>query len=286
MIDLHAHSSISDGTEPPAAVIGHAIAAGLHAFALTDHDTLEQVPAARAAAEAGGLRFIPGCELSCTAVVPGSLHLLAYFVEPGCVLDDHLGRLQTARTERNARMIERLSELGLPVTTDAVLAIAGDGVVGRPHIALAMIEQGYVDDVSTAFERYLGQGRPAYVERERLDVAQSIDLIHASGGVAVVAHPYSLRLSAEELDHYLGELRAIGLDGLECEYASYDRSERDRLLALAARHSLAPTGGSDYHGAIKPGLRVGEGRGDLRVPDDFLTALEARRPAESTSDSE
>ena len=279
MIDLHAHSAISDGTEAPAVVVGHAVDAGLHAFALTDHDTLEHVPAAQAAAAAAGLRFIPGCELSCDAKVPGALHLLVYFVEPGCALDAQLGALQAAREQRNAAMVERLAELGVPIDLDEVLAVAGDGVVGRPHIATVMIDHGYVTSVQDAFDRYLGQGRPAYVERTRLDVGDAIALAHASGGVAVVAHPHSLHLRDQQLDRYLGELVEAGLDGLECEYPSYDRGERDRLLELAARHGLAPTGGSDYHGAIKPGLRVGTGNGDLAVPDVFLEALEARRPS-------
>jgi predicted metal-dependent phosphoesterase TrpH len=279
MIDLHAHSAISDGTESPAVVVGHAVAAGLHAFALTDHDTLEHVPAAQAAAVAAGLRFIPGCEISCDAKVPGALHLLVYFVEPGCALDGRLGALQAARETRNAAMVERLAELGMPIELDEVLKVAGDGVVGRPHLATVLIEHGYVTSVQEAFDRYLGQGRPAYVERERLEVREAIAVAHASGGVAVVAHPHSLHLRDPQLDRYLAELAETGLDGLECEYPSYDRAQRDRLLALADRHGLAPTGGSDYHGAIKPGLHVGVGSGDLAVPDVFLLGLEARRPS-------
>lgn len=281
MIDLHTHSSISDGTEPPAGVVTHAAAAGLHAIALTDHDTLEHVAAARAAAADLGIECIPGCELSCDADVPGALHLLAYFVEPGCPLDGQLGALRASRETRNARMVERLQELGVAIDLDEVLAIAGEGVVGRPHIAMVMVEHGYVADISDAFRQYLGKGRSAYVERDRLDVATAIELTHASGGVAVVAHPHSLGLEDAALDRYLAELAMAGLDGLECEYATYDRATRDRFLALADRHGLVPTGGSDYHGANKPGLAVGTGAGDLTVPDLFLAALAARRPARS-----
>lgn len=280
MIDLHAHSSISDGTEPPEVVVGHAAAAGLHAFALTDHDTLDHVPTARAAAEAHGLRFVPGCELSCETPdwVPGGLHLLVYFVEPGCPLDDRLGALRDARNVRNARIVERLNELGYPITLAEVELVAGEGVVGRPHIARVLVDRGHVTSIEEAFNQLLGTGKPAYVERDRLDAPTAIELAHASGGVTSVAHPYSMHLAPDDLDRFIGELRASGLDGLECEYARYDRSGRDALLALADRHDLAPTGGSDYHGAMKPGLSVGTGEGDLTVPDLFLTALEARRP--------
>lgn len=278
MIDLHMHSTISDGTEPPEVVIAHAAAAGCVACALTDHDTLEHIPAAQHAADELGITFIPGCELSCDAPVPGALHLLVYFVTPGCALDSHLGALQHARDHRNEAMIERLSELGMPLTVDEVVAIAGVGVVGRPHIAMAMIEHGYVDSVQAAFDQWLAKGRPAYVERDRLDVHTAIALAHESGGVAVVAHPHSLGLDDDALTEYLRDLRAHGLDGLECVYASYSPEERARLTDLAHALDLAPTGGSDYHGAIKANVHVGIGTGDLDVPDAFAAALAARRP--------
>lgn len=280
MIDLHTHSTVSDGTDTPARVVELGAAAGLHAIALTDHDTLEHIPAARAAADALAITLVPGCELSCEQPdwVPGDLHILVYFVEPGCPLDAELGAMQAARGTRNERMVARLNELGVAITVDDVLAAAGNGVVGRPHIATAMIERGYATSVQDAFDRFLSKGQPAYVERDRLDPATAIALAHASGGVAVVAHAGSLQLDPDGLDRYLGELAALGLDGLECEYARYDRTRRDELLRLAERHGLAPTGGSDYHGSIKPDIAVGVGTGDLTVPDVFLTALAARRP--------
>lgn len=278
MIDLHTHSTISDGTEPPEVVIANAAAIGLTAIALTDHDTLEHLPAAQAAADTHGIRLIPGCEISCTSGGPGELHVLAYFIEPGGPLDDYMHQLQAARNARMAATVERLNELGLDITIDEVTAIAGHGVVGRPHIALALMEHGYVNSVDEAFERYLGNGKPAFVKIERLDAAAAFDLIHASGGIAVIAHPYSLRLGHASLDAFIGELTAAGLDGLECEYSRYSRADRDRLLELADRHGLVPTGGSDYHGAIKPDIALGTGTGDLAVPDAFLDALDARRP--------
>lgn len=277
MIDLHAHSTISDGTDPPAEVVAKAAATGLTALALTDHDTLEHVPLARAAGLAHDVRVIPGCELSCTSRAPGGLHVLVYFVEPGCALDAALVGLQASRDVRNAAIVERLGTLGLPITLEEVEAVAGEGVVGRPHIAVVMIEHGYVDSVEQAFAQYLANGKPAYVERERLDAPSAFELAHASGGLAVVAHPHSLRLDDAELDVFIGELTAAGLDGLECEYSRYSRPERDALHKLAARHGLAPTGGSDYHGTIKPDIELGTGTGDLAVPDALLEGLDARR---------
>jgi predicted metal-dependent phosphoesterase TrpH len=281
VIDLHSHSTMSDGTDPPARVVELASAVGLSALALTDHDTLEHLPEARAAAAAQGVRLIPGCEVSCELAgrAPGNLHLLVFFVDdaPG-ELQDRLGVLQAARNERNAEIVEALRAHGIPITMDAVRALAGPGSVGRPHIARVLMEQGHVASIQEAFDMWLGKGRSAYFERDRLGPEDAIELTHASGGVCAVAHPGSLGLENGALDAFVGEMASTGLDGLECEYGAYVPAERAPLHELARRHGLAPTGGSDYHGDNKPGLSVGTGRGDLRVPDDYLDELEARRP--------
>jgi 3',5'-nucleoside bisphosphate phosphatase len=281
VIDLHSHSTMSDGTDSPTRVVQLAGEAGLAALALTDHDTLDHVPEARAAAEAQSLRLVPGCEISCelSGRAPGTMHLLVFFVDdaPG-ELRDRLAALQEARNERNVQIVEALNERGVPITVEAVQAQAGPGSVGRPHIARVLMEAGHVSSIQEAFDVWLGKGRPAYFERDRLEPEDAIELTHASGGVCAIAHPGSLGLDDVELDAFVGELADAGLDGLECEYGAYLPEERAPLHELARRHGLAPTGGSDYHGDNKPGLSVGTGRGDLRVPDDFLTALESRRP--------
>jgi 3',5'-nucleoside bisphosphate phosphatase len=281
MIDLHSHSTASDGTDPPAEVVRLGAAAGLSALALTDHDTLEHLPEARAAAREQGVRLIDACEISCELAgrAPGTMHLLVYFVDDSSgPLQDRLGELQAGRGNRNEQIVECLRANGMDVTVDEILAEAGGGSVGRPHIARVLMRKGYVESIQEAFDRWLAKGRPAYFERVRLAPEESIELAHASGAVTVLAHPTSLDLDDGALDGFVAGLVAVGLDGIECEYGRYTPEERRRYRALAARHGLAVTGGSDYHGENKPDLRVGTGRGDLAVPDELLDELEARRP--------
>jgi predicted metal-dependent phosphoesterase TrpH len=261
-------------------VVELAASAGLSALAITDHDTLDHLPEARPAAGAQDLRLVPGCEISCELAgrAPGSMHLLVFFVDdaPG-ELQDRLRELQAARDERNVQIVEALNAHSVPITVEAVHARAGPGSVGRPHIARVLMEQGSVASIQEAFDTWLAKGRPAYFERDRLSPEDAIELTHASGGVCAVAHPMSLGLVNGALDEFIGKLVGAGLDGLECEYGGYGPEDRRPLHELAARHGLAPTGGSDYHGENKPGLSVGTGRGDLRVPDEYLDELEARR---------
>lgn len=280
MIDLHSHSTMSDGTDKPARVVELAAEAGVTALALTDHDTLDHLPEALDAAAERGIRLVPACEISCElgARAPGSMHLLVYFVDdrPG-PLQDRLGELQRGRNERNAQIIDALNANGIDVTLDELAAEAGPGSVGRPSLARILVRKGQVATIQEAFDRWLAKGAPAYFERPRLTPEEAIELTHVSGGVCAVAHPNSLGLEGDALDEFVGMLAAAGLDGLECEYGAYVPEERAPLHALATRHGLAPTGGSDYHGENKPGLFVGIGRGDLRVPDEYLDELEARR---------
>jgi predicted metal-dependent phosphoesterase TrpH len=281
VIDLHSHSTMSDGTDPPSRVVDLAVEAGLAALALTDHDTLDHLPEARTAADARGLRLVPGCEISCElgGRAPGSMHMLVFFVDDAeGELQARLRALQAARNERNVQIVEALNAHGVSITVDQVHAMAGPGSVGRPHIARVLMEQGHVASIQEAFDVWLAKGRPAYFERDRLGPEDAIELTHASGGVCAIAHPNSLALGGTALDNFVGELADAGLDGIECEYGAYLPSERKPIHALARRHELARTGGSDYHGENKPGLSVGTGRGDLSVPDDYLVELEARRP--------
>ena len=281
MIDLHSHSTISDGTDPPAAVVALAADAGLSAFALTDHDTLDHLPEARAAAGLHGIRLVPGCEISCEldGRAPGTMHLLVYFVdEQAGPLRDRLGALQRGRAERNERIVATLRGAGIDITHDEVRAEAGPGSVGRPHVARVLVQKGYASSIQEAFDRWLAKGSPAYFERARLRADESIELAHASGGVAVLAHPGSLDLEPGPLDELVGELGDDGLDGLECEYGRYLPEVRTAFADVARRHGLAVTGGSDYHGDNKPDLSIGTGQGDLAVPDGLLDELEARRP--------
>lgn len=279
MIDLHTHSLASDGTDPPAVVAELAAAAGCSAFALTDHDTLVGVAPARARAAELGVSLVAGCEVSC-AFAGRSVHVLVYFVEPGDgPLQDELVRLRGDRVVRNRRLVGRLAELGLPVTYDEVVAEAGnEEAVGRPHVAAVIVRKGLAESPVEAFDRWLGQGRPAYVPKARLSPSEVADLAAASGGVAVLAHPLSLELATPALERAIAELAEGGLAGLEARYAAHAPADRRALASLAARHDLVATGGSDYHGTRKPGLSVGTGLGDLEVPDGVLDRLADRRP--------
>jgi predicted metal-dependent phosphoesterase TrpH len=276
MIDLHTHSTVSDGSEPPAAIPALAAAAGCSAVALTDHDRLDGLPEAQAAADEAGIRLIPGCEISCPHA--GTLHLLVYFVTPGeGPLQDELIRLQEVREERNRAMVDQLQSLGLPITYAELQAEAGGIGAGRPHAAALLVAKGAAASIQDAFDRFLAKGRPGYVEKQRLDAADALALAHQSGGVAVLAHPLSLGLDSAGLDRAVGELAGLGLSGLEAVYGRYSPDERQALAALAGRHGLVATGGSDFHGAYKPDLSVGTGTGDLDVPDDALSRLEERK---------
>lgn len=277
MIDLHTHSTASDGTDAPARVAELAAERGCSAFALTDHDGLDGIAEAEAAAVSAGVRFVPGCEISCPHA--GTLHLLVYFVSPGeGPLQDALVHLQEVRDSRNRAMAVRLAELGLPVAYEELVVEAGGRGVGRPHAAAVLVRKGVVSSVQEAFDLYLAKGKPGYVEKERLPVAEAVRLARASGGVAVLAHPLSLNLSFSQMDAAVADLATAGVAGLEAVYGRYLPEERAALVSLAARHGLVATGGSDYHGAYKPDLSVGTGLGDLNVPDDVIPQLESRRP--------
>jgi predicted metal-dependent phosphoesterase TrpH len=278
MIDLHAHSTASDGSDSPSELMELAERVGLVAVALTDHDTVEGLAEARSACEELGVRLVPGCELSCE-VGPATMHLLVYFLSDGPgPLQDRLSRLQAARSDRNERIVAVLQDHGLDVTLEEILDESGGGSVGRPHVAGVLLRKGYVGSIQEAFDAWLGKGKPAYLDRERLLPADAIELAHASGAVAVLAHPTSLGFEGRELERFVAGLAADGLDGMECDYGRYAPDLRAWLRAMAGRLGLAVTGGSDYHGRYKPEIALGTGLGDLSVADGLLDALEARRP--------
>ena len=277
MIDLHTHSTVSDGSDDPHRIAELAAAAGCRAFALTDHDRLDGIPEARRRAAELGIEVVPGCEISCEWA-PGTFHLLTYFIEAGSdPLASMLVELQEARDDRNPLIIERLVGLGLPITMEEVEAESGGIGTGRPHMAAVLVRNGAATSVQDAFDRWLGKGRPGYVDKRKLTVAEALSAGRASGGVPVVAHPLSLGLAPAELDSTLGELAGLGLGGVECIYGRYSPEDREGLAALARSHRLVVTGGSDHHGTYKPDLSVGVGTGDLDVPDSALEDLRARR---------
>jgi len=280
VIDLHTHSDRSDGSEAPARVVELAGEVGCSAVALTDHDTLEGLPAARVRADELGIRLVAGCEVSCLPVAGGGVHVLVYFVDDTTSpLGLELARLRQDRRARNDALADRLQQLGIPVTVDMAAAHAGTVAgIGRPHFAQAMLDIGAVASLDDAFERYLGNGGAAYVPKGRLTVADVCRLARDSGGVAVLAHPLTVGLSGDALAATVARLAAAGLVGLEVVYGRYSPRQRTDLGNLARRFGLVATGGSDFHGASKPDLHVGTGTGDLKIPDRVLDQLETARP--------
>lgn len=274
MIDLHVHSTASDGSETPSAVVRSAAAAGLTAIALTDHDTQSGIAEARAEASQSGLELIGGTELS-LEWAQGAMHLVVLFLEPGPgPLQNRLAALRTGRSERNDRIIDRLGELGLPVSGAEILDLAAGESVGRPHIAAVMVNRGYVASIADAFDRYLGRGMPAYMARPRLSPEEAIALARQSQAVPILAHPHTLGLNtSEEVTTTLRRLSSAGLIGIECYYPLYSPFEREGYAALAQRFGLKPSGGSDYHGTYKPDVELGIGRGNLAVADELLDPL-------------
>ncbi len=250
-IDLHTHSTASDGTDTPAELVRNAAAAGLDVVALTDHDTVAGHAAARAALPAG-LTLVTGAELSCR--LDGvSLHMLAYLFDPE---EPELARerelVRDDRVPRAQGMVAKLRDLGVPITWEQVARIAGDGAVGRPHIATALVDLGVVGSVSDAFTpQWLANDGRAYVEKHELDPFDAIRLVKAAGGVTVFAHPLALKRGHCVPESAIAELAAAGLDGIEVDHMDHDGPTRARLRAIGADLGLLTTGSSDYHGSRK-----------------------------------
>ena len=278
MIDLHTHSTVSDGSDEPARIPELALAAGCRAVALTDHDRVDGVAEAAARALQLGIELVPGVEISCEH--SGTMHMLVYFLPAGSgPLQDELARLQEARDSRNRRMASLMAVLGLPVTYEEIQEEAGGMGAGRPHIAKILVRKGVVSSIQEAFDVWLAKGRPAYMDKERLAADVAVRLAVASGGVPVLAHPLSLGLDPAGTAAVVGELTGYGLAGVESIYGRYSVAEREAMAVLAGDNGLVATGGSDHHGTYKPDLQVGVGRGDLNVPDSVLDELRERIPA-------
>ena len=258
MIDLHTHSRVSDGTTSPAELVRAGAAAGLSAMALTDHDTTAGWAEAIRAASEHGITLMPGIEISTRHEGVG-VHLLAYLPDPEHAgLQAALARIVTGRDERVPGMLARLRDLGIAATEETLAEVAGDSLVtGRPHVADLLVHLGVVADRAEAFDRYLSEGRPAYVRRYAADLTATVQLVVAAGGVAVIAHPWG-RGSARVLDEAaISALAAVGLSGLEVDHLDHDAGQRADLRAIAKRLGLFVTSSSDHHGAGKVGHDLG-----------------------------
>jgi predicted metal-dependent phosphoesterase TrpH len=272
-IDLHLHTTHSDGSYSPAEVLEFAKAAGVSALAITDHDIVSGLPEAMEAGSRLGIEVIPGVEIS-SRYANSELHILGYGIDwrqPR--LDERLQSLRESRHQRNPRIIERLNELGLDVTYEEVRELAGTESVGRPHIARVLMNKKVVASAKEAFDRYLAEGRPAFVPRELPEPTEAVAWIREAGGIAVLAHPTWVKESVEGLGRLVERLKADGLGGLEVYYSTHSAKQTGEYRSLAKRLDLLVTGGSDFHGVTKPDISVGTGRGDLTVSEALLEPL-------------
>jgi predicted metal-dependent phosphoesterase TrpH len=276
-VDLHCHSTASDGTMLPEEVVRLAGECGLSAMALTDHDTIAGVAAAGAEAAKLGIDFLPGIEISAVYPPPGTLHILGYGVDPQSeVLHDLTRGLRDARDNRNPRIVDRLAQLGVAITMDEVEKQAAGGVIGRPHIAAVLVKKGYVSSIKNAFDKYLGQGGAAYFDKERLPPARAFELIRQSGGVAVLAHPVQLRTQSDaELERAVKDLVDLGMCGIEVIHSDHDAAWVEKCTRLADKFGLLKTGGSDFHGRNKEAIQLGMAN-KRRIPREYFDAIRER----------
>ncbi len=263
LIDLHLHSTFSDGTFTPKELVLRGKALGISVLALTDHDTTAGLPEFRAACKRRDMACVSGIELS--AEFPGTLHILGYRIDSGDgEMEKALARVQTGREKRNSTMISKLRDLGMDITMEEVQEEAGGDIVGRPHMARILVKKGYAPDGRASFARFLQKGAPAYTDRFRLSPSECIGLIRKAGGVAVLAHPGQTTENIGELKKILGDLKKEGLWGLECITPKHRAEQCVEYLSLAAEFSLFPTAGSDFHG-LNTCVSMG-----ISVADDFL----------------
>lgn len=270
-IDLHVHTSASDGTMSGAEVVKKALDQGLAAIAITDHDTVSGYAGAAEAGAKLGVEVVPGIEISTRH--GGAVHILGYFIDPQSEkLRPVLDWVVNDRDARNRKMAELMAADGLPVSYEQMHERFGE-VIGRPHFARILVELGMAESVQDAFDRYVEKGQKYYLPRNFLSIERSIETILEAGGVPVLAHPFQYRRNSVSLTELIEHCMAHGLQGMECRYSGYDGEMVAHLESLAERYGLVKTGGSDFHGANKPHIGLGTGTGELNVPYDFLEKL-------------
>lgn len=275
-VDLHVHSTASDGTLPPSQLVQYALQKGLAAFALTDHDTTAGIPEALQAAEGTSVEVIPGIELS-TTWQGGDVHIVGLDIDLENIwFQETLLRFQSSRDSRNDKIIALLQKEGIDITSSSMLEAFPHSVWTRAHFARYLLDRHYVGSVNEAFDRYLGDHSKCYVPREKVTPFQAVRLIKESGGIAVFAHPALCRISTDRLESLVAELKRAGLDAMETIYSTYRPAEEAAMTRLARRHSLKSSGGSDFHGSNKPRIDLGSGMGNLRIPYEILVNLRER----------
>ena len=279
IIDLHAHSTASDGTYSPAEVAELANKIGLSAIALTDHDTIDGLAEFQKTGNRLGIETIPGIEFAALWEKHHrpEIHLVGLGFDPAHpALLSRMQEIRQSRDLRNSKMCEKLSSIGLHITIEEVAANAGGEIITRAHFANVLLQKGYIAKKEDAFSRYISPGLPGYVERELLTPALCIQTIKEAGGAAILAHPTLYGLGMEQLEELCEELIPYGLDGIECQYSTYSPAETKAITALAEKMDLLPSGGSDFHGKNKPNIHLGSGKSNLAIPYGFWEELKKR----------
>lgn len=273
-IDLHLHTTASDGVLSPSEIVRYAREQGLQAVAITDHDTIDGNAEALDEGAKSGLEVISGVEISAQFDL-GSMHILGFFIDIGnTALKERLSLLQETRAQRNPKMVEKLRELGVELSYDEILHASGGGQVGRPHFAQVLLRKGYVNTVQEAFDRYLGKGAPAYVNKFRFEPEEAMGLIREAGGIPVLAHPFTLHIpSPHQLDALLGELVPLGLMGIEVFYPEHTKDQISLYKGLTQKHDLLVTGGSDYHGIEADKVEIGIRSRDMKLSYSMVEAM-------------
>lgn len=277
LIDLHVHSDKSDGTLSPSDLVSHAIKQGVTAFALTDHDTVDGIDEAVQAARGTSVTVIPGIELS-TKYEGKDIHIVGLFIhKEEAAFRDKIQEFVASRELRNQKMCTKLTEHGLPVTYEELKNAFPGSVITRAHYARLLLEKGYIKSLKEAFERYIGDRGPCFIPREKITPEDGVRLILSAKGLPVLAHPLQYGMGNERLQRLIDHLKEAGLEAMEAIYCTHTPAEESELKALAAKNGLLISGGSDFHGAAKPGLELGTGYGSLYVPQEVLSTLTARR---------
>lgn len=272
-VDLHVHSTASDGTLSPSEVIQLGKEMNLRALALTDHDTVDGIDEALAAGKEYGIEVIPGVELSCS-YNNKEIHIVGLFINhKDAFFCEELDRLKETRDMRNVEMAQKFQERGIPITFEDIRTRYPDAIITRAHFASYLHEQGYVSSVKDAFDRYLNDNGPCYVPRYKMPCSETIRLIHDAGGIAILAHPILYRMGSIPLEQMVIYLKKCGLDGIEAIYSTYTPSDESLIRRLARQNNLLISGGSDFHGANKPNIQLGTGKGKLRIPYDVLANI-------------
>lgn len=277
IVDLHVHSTYSDGTFTPQELVTEALHKKLSAFALTDHDTMHGVSELIEAAKPFDIEIIPGVEISCDNE-GHEIHIVGLFIDlERKDFQDFLKEQIDGRNQRNVKMIEKLQAQGFDITLEILETFFPNSIITRAHMARYLLEKKYVKSITEAFDRYLGDHAPCFVKKPELTIQEAISQIHAAFGIAILAHPLLYHMSLDKLKNLVSQLKKDGIDGLEAIYSTYSTSEEQQMKALAKEFDLLISGGSDFHGANKPGISLAVGRGHLYIPYSILESMKERK---------